>query len=200
MKSKKDKAFDKRVESENECCEHCCESGDACECSEDVKPELDSEETQESSTESKVEEDDLEAQWEDKYLRLYAEYDNYRKRTAREKRALYDDSVSDVVRSWLPVLDNLERAEKAAEQVSNEEVKTVAEGLKLIQEQANEVLASLGVERIEALGSSFDPELHEAVLHVEDESLGENEVAEVFQTGYRRGERVIRHSVVKVAN
>ena len=131
----------------------------------------------------------------DKYLRLAAEYDNYRKRTAKEKENLYTNAKADTIKPFLDVYDNLERG------VSQfEEGDPHRQGLEMITKQLLDVLGKLGVAEIEALGQPFDPEKHNAVMHVEDESLGENTVAEVFQKGFAMGDKVLRFSVVKVAN
>ena len=131
----------------------------------------------------------------DKYLRLAAEYDNYRKRTAREKEHLYNDAKIDTIKPFLAVLDNLERG------VSQfEEGDAHRQGLELICKQFMEVLTGLGVTEIPALGEAFDPEKHNAVMHVEQEGLGENVIAEVFQKGFKVGEKVVRFAMVKVAN
>ena len=136
----------------------------------------------------------------DQYLRLMAEYDNFRRRSQKEKEALYEDSVAEVVREWLPVLDNLDRAEFSANQYHSEEARKIAEGITMIRKQAYEILDALGVQPIDCCGQPFDPNLHNAVMHVEDESLGVSTVVEEFTKGYVRKDRVIRHSVVKVAN
>ena len=135
------------------------------------------------------------AQQEDKYLRLAAEYDNYRKRTAKEKESLWTDVKADTAAAFLPVYDNLERALKQT--TADEAYK---KGVEMTMTQLKEVLSKLGITEIPALGQPFDPNLHNAVMHVEDESLGENTVAEVFQTGFQCGEKVIRFAMVKVAN
>ena len=132
---------------------------------------------------------------EDKYLRLAAEYDNYRKRTAKEKESLWTDVKADTAGAFLPVYDNLERALK--QDTADEAYK---KGVEMTMTQLKEVLSKLGVTEIEAAGQPFDPKLHNAVMHVEDESLGQNVVAEVFQTGFQCGEKVIRFAMVKVAN
>ncbi len=134
------------------------------------------------------------------HLRLMAEYENYRRRSAREKEEIYTHSVADVVAKWLPILDNLDRASQAIEASSSEEALNLQKGLALVLEQAQKAMQDLDVVEIEALGQAFDPNQHEAVMHVEDEQAGENEVVEVFQKGYRRGEKILRHAVVKVAN
>jgi molecular chaperone GrpE len=131
----------------------------------------------------------------DKYLRLAAEYDNYRKRTAKEKENLYATAKADTIRPFLDVYDNLERGlAQFAEDDPHRQ------GLEMITKQLLDVLAKLGVTEIEALGVPFDPEKHNAVMHVEDESAGENTVVEVFQKGFALGDKVLRFSVVKVAN
>ncbi len=135
------------------------------------------------------------AQQEDKYLRLAAEYDNYRKRTAKEKESLWTDVKADTAAAFLPVYDNLERALKQT--TADEAYK---KGVEMTMTQLKEVLSKLGITEIPALGQPFDPNLHNAVMHVEDESLGENTVAEVFQAGFQCGEKVIRFAMVKVAN
>ncbi len=133
----------------------------------------------------------------DKYMRLFAEYDNFRKRSAKEREGVYADAYIDALTQILPILDNLERAA----QFSDEDAETpMAKGLALTLKSFEEVLSKMGVKEIEALGKSFDPNLHNAVMHIEDENYGENEIVEVFMKGYIRGEKVLRHSMVKVAN
>ena len=131
----------------------------------------------------------------DKYLRLAAEYDNYRKRTAKEKESIYADAKLDTVKPFLDVADNLDRA------VSQfEEGDPHRQGMELICKQFAAVLEKLGVTEIPSLGQTFDPEKHSAVVHVEDERYGENEVVEVLQQGFTLGEKVLRFAIVKVAN
>jgi len=136
----------------------------------------------------------------DKYLRLAAEYDNFRKRSQKEKEALYADSIALVVKEMLPVFDNLDRAGQAAVQYDHEGVRKIAEGIAMIQKQAAQALEHLGVSTIECVGQTFDPTQHEAVMHIEDESVGTSIVVDELQKGYRREDRIIRHSMVKVAN
>lgn len=136
----------------------------------------------------------------DRYLRLMAEYDNFRKRTQKEREALYADSVIAVVKEWLPVIDNLDRAEQAAQAAEGESARRIADGVLLILKQVSETLNRLSVQEIDCLGQTFDPGISDAVMHVEDDSVGPSTVVEVLQKGYRRDERVIRHSMVKVAN
>ena len=151
----------------------------------------------EAELQKKLEEKNAElAEEKDKYTRLFAEYDNFRKRTAKEKEGLYADAYIDALSQILPVLDNLERA--AA--FENADAEALRKGLELTLKSFSETLEKMGVKEIEALGKTFDPNLHNAVMHVDDESLGESEVAEVFAKGYVRGDKVLRHSMVKVAN
>ena len=135
------------------------------------------------------------AQEHDQFLRLAAEYDNFRKRTQREKDGIYQDAVADTVKKFLPVYDNLERA--LHHETADEAYK---KGVEMTMTQLKSVLEKLGITEIDALGKPFDPALHNAVMHVEDENLGENTVAEVFQAGFMLGEKVIRFAMVKVAN
>lgn len=132
---------------------------------------------------------------EEQYLRLAAEYDNFRKRSQKEKEGIYQGAKSDAVAAFLPVYDNLERAlkQETADEAYKKGVEMTMTGLK-------DILSKLGVEEIPALGATFDPSLHNAVMHVEDENAGENTVVEVFQSGFRLGEKVIRFAMVKVAN
>ncbi len=132
----------------------------------------------------------------EKYMRTLAEYDNYRKRTIREKEGIYPEAKADAAVKFLPVMDNLERA------LGIETERTpFYEGVELVKKQLDEVFANLGIEVISArTGEEFNPELHNAVMHTEDEKLGENVIAEELQKGYKLGDRVLRHSMVKVAN
>ena len=132
---------------------------------------------------------------EDKYLRLAAEYENYRRRTAKEKEAIWSDAKGDAAAAFLPVYDNLERALK--QETADEAYK---KGVEMTMNQLKDVLAKLGITEIPALGETFDPKFHNAVMHVDDEGLGENVVADVFQAGFQLGEKVIRFAMVKVAN
>ena len=135
------------------------------------------------------------AQQEDKYLRLAAEYDNYRRRTAKEKESIWSEAKADAAVAFLPVYDNLERALK--QDTADEAYK---KGVEMTMNQLKSVLEKLGITEIDAQGKPFDPTLHNAVMHVEDDSLGENTVAEVFQAGFKLGDKVIRFAMVKVAN
>ena len=132
----------------------------------------------------------------DQFVRLTAEYDNYRKRTAKEKEGLYQDAKADTIKEFLAVYDNLERA-VATEGDENSPHK---KGLEMIFHQYQEILKKLGVTEMEALGAPFDPEKHNAVMHIDDENFGENIVSQVFQAGFLMGDRVIRHAIVQVAN
>ena len=132
---------------------------------------------------------------EDKYLRLAAEYDNYRKRTQKEKEAAWSDAKAETAAAFLPVYDNLERALKAP--CADE---AYVKGVEMTMTQLREVLSRLGIEEIPALGETFDPNLHNAVMHVDDESAGEGVIVDVFQTGFRSADKVVRFAMVKVAN
>lgn len=138
---------------------------------------------------------------EKRYMSLYAEYDNYRKRTQKEKENLYADAVADVAKEFLAVLDNIDRAVETAKGADENSIAKVIEGIELLGRQAGDILTKIGVEEIKAeRGEKFDPNLHEAVMHVEDEDLGEQEIAMVFTKGYMYKGKVIRHVVVQVAN
>ena len=131
----------------------------------------------------------------DKYLRLMAEYDNYRKRSQKEKDALYEDIKVNALKAFLPVYDNLLRA--LAQDTGDEAYK---KGVEMIMTQFNSIMEKLGVTPMDCLGQKFDPAFHNAVMHVDDEEKGENEIVEVFQQGFMLGDRVVRFAMVKVAN
>ena len=131
----------------------------------------------------------------EKYMRLAAEYDNFRKRSARERDALFTDVRADTVKKFLPVYDNLLRAV-----AMTPEGDPARKGMEMTLTQFETVLTSLGVTAIEALGKEFDPEIHNAVMHVEDDEVGENIIVEEFEKGFKLGDKVIRFSIVKVAN
>lgn len=133
----------------------------------------------------------------DKYMRLYAEYENFRKRSQKEKEGTYADAYIDALTQILPILDNLERA---AAYGTEDAEHPLAKGLELTLKSFEETMEKMGVKEIEALGAKFDPNLHNAVMHVDDDSFGESEVVEVFMKGYIRGDKVLRYSMVKVAN
>ena len=132
----------------------------------------------------------------DQFTRLSAEYDNYRKRTTKEKGNIYQDAKADTVKAFLDVYDNLERA-VAAEGGEDSPHK---KGLEMIFQQYKTILGKLGVTEIEAKGQPFDPEKMNAVMHIDDENLGENEVAQVFQAGFQMGDKIVRYAIVQVAN
>ena len=173
---------------------------------EEVKTEVPVEETQtaaaeETFTVSKEQMEQMEqlarlvTEGNDKYLRLAAEYDNYRKRTTKEKENIYTDARVDTIKPFLEVYDNLIRGVAQCEEGDSHK-----QGLEMIAKQFLCVLEKLGVQEIEAEGQPFDPEKHNAVMHVEDESVGENTIVEVFQKGFTLNEKVIRFAMVKVAN
>ena len=132
------------------------------------------------------------AEQREQYLRVLAEYDNFRKRSRAEHDSTYSDAYADAINALLPVLDNIERA------ASFTDGEKVLEGVKMIAKAFEDALEKMGVTEIET--ASFDPNFHNAVMHVEDESLSEGEIVEVFQKGYKKGDKVIRHAMVKVAN
>lgn len=132
---------------------------------------------------------------EDRFKRILAEFENYKKRSSKEREGLYNSILSDVIEVILPVVDNLENAVKAETQDEN-----YKQGVELVLKQLKDVLKSKGVEEIETVGNTFDPELHEAVSSIQDENLGEKEIAQEYRKGYKIGNRVIRHSMVVVAN
>ena len=131
----------------------------------------------------------------DRYLRLMAEYDNYRRRTQKERENIYPDAVTDTLKELLPVLDNLQRALDTP--CADENYIT---GIQMIRTGLEEFLKKMGVETFGKAGEPFDPNLHNAVMHIEDENLEKNVVAQVFQSGYRRGDRILRHAMVQQAN
>ena len=136
------------------------------------------------------------ADLEDRYLRIVAEYDNYRKRSIKERESTYADAYGEALMEILPIIDNLERA------VQFTDSEKVIGGLKLTLNQCENMLAKLGIEPIAEFGEGvkFDPVYHNAVMHIEDDTAGENEVVEMFQKGYKKGDKVIRYAMVKVAN
>lgn len=156
--------------------------------------------TDENTAEDKIAELEAKlAEQTDKYTRLYAEYDNFRKRSIKEKDARYGDAIVDAVASILPIGDNLERA--LATEVESEDAKTLKAGVEMVMKQFEESLKKLEVEPIKAQGEQFDPNLHNAVMHIEDETTDDNTIVEEFMKGYvYKGDRVVRYSMVKVAN
>lgn len=160
------------------------------------------EEVKETAEEAKAEEGNTEidalkaqiAELNDKYLRMAAEYDNFRRRSREEKDSIYETALTDTVGELLPIIDNLERA------AMYDDGEKVKEGLVMTAKAAIEVFKKLGVEDFGKAGETFDPNMHNAVMHVDDESFGEGEIVEVFQKGYKRGRRIIRFAMVKSAN
>jgi len=130
----------------------------------------------------------------DRHLRMAAEYDNFRRRSREEKDATYEVALSETVSEFLPVIDNLERA------AFYDDAEKVKDGLVMIAKSIESVFSKLGIEEVGKVGEKFDPNLHNAVMHVEDDSFGENEIVEVFQKGYKKGGRIIRFAMVKTAN
>lgn len=151
-------------------------------------------ETVEEATEENTQPND---EWKDKYVRLYADFDNYKKRSQKETLSSYNNGLSSAIEQILPIVDNFDRAIAAIdESVKNE----FSQGVEMIYRQLVDTLKNLGVEPIEALGNQFNPNFHDAVMHVDDENYGENEIIEEFVKGYMIKDKVLRHSVVKVAN
>ena len=173
--------------------------------SENEETEETAEETSETDESAEAEEaaedSDKQDELEKRYMSLYAEYDNYRKRTQKEKESLYADAVADVTKEFLAVIDNIGRAVETAKSADENSIDKVVEGIELLGRQAGDILTKIGMEEIKAeRGEKFDPNLHEAVMHVEDDDLGEQEIAMVFTKGYLYKGKVIRHAVVQVAN
>ena len=196
MSSKKNRPEDAVPEQENKAAEQAAEN--------EKPPEAENqgaagEDTKtEAAPEEKSGADDCAAKVQaehDRYLRLVAEYDNYRKRSARERESIYSDVRADTVTKFLPVYDNLVRA---LEQSTADEA--YRKGVEMIMTQFNDILAKLGVTPIDALGQKFDPLLHNAVMHEEDAEKGENEIVQELQRGFKLGDKVIRFAMVKVAN
>ncbi len=131
----------------------------------------------------------------DKLLRTVAEYDNFRKRSQKEKEAIYSDSKTDIIAKLLPVIDNFERASQAAS-----DLETYKKGIEMTVNQLLEVFGSFGVTAFGEKGEQFDPNIHNGIMHIDNEELGENEISEVYMKGYKMGDRVIRHATVIVAN
>lgn len=161
-----------------------------------LKNELESLRTKLKEAEEKLE--SMSAEAADKYARLAAEYDNFRRRSQKEREAVYSDAVADTVMGLVPVIDNLMYADKFGGGQDNPE--KFAEGVRLILDKLPETLEKMNVSIFGEAGETFDPNLHNAVMHVEDESYGEGEIIDVLQCGYKCGEKVIRYAMVKVAN
>ncbi len=144
---------------------------------------------------------DTASELEARYMNLYAEYDNYRRRTQKEKENLYADAIASVTKEFLTLIDNLDRAMDGAKKSDENSLEKVIQGMELVGRQAQDTLKKIGVEEIPAeRGTKFDPNLHDAMMHVDDEELGEQEIAMVFAKGYKYKDRVIRHAQVQVAN
>lgn len=141
--------------------------------------------------------EDIKAEYEEKLMRLAAEYDNFRKRTIKEREMIAQSSVGDAVMHLLPAMDNLARAIAALE---GEEDNPAKQGFVLIARQFDEAFANIGIEKIPAVGAEFDPNLHNAVMHIDDETVGDNIIVEELMPGYKYKDKIIRHSMVKVAN
>ena len=171
--------------------------------SEEAKEEEAATEAEDEEDEEEVPADSSEAtnELEARYMSLYAEYDNYRRRTQKEKDNLYADAVASVTKEFLTLIDNLDRAVDGAKKSDENSLDKVIQGMELVGRQAQDTLSKIGVEEIPAeRGTKFDPNLHDAMMHVDDEELGEQEIAMVFAKGYKYKDRVIRHAQVQVAN
>ena len=199
MTKQKNKVKEKENKQENQTTEEVTEAVDVEENEIETENEAAAQEVKESSDDKLKELEKKLNESEDRYKRLYAEFDNYQKRTAKEKDARYADAVIDTVEAFLQIEDNLERA--MAAKVESEDAKKVLEGVALVQKQMKDTLTKLKVTEIKAVGEEFDPNLHNAVMHVDDDSVTDNTVVEEFLKGYiYNNDRVVRHSVVKVAN
>ena len=164
---------------------------------EEIVNEANSCEEQVNEAENQLEElKKLNSELNDKLLRTLAEYDNFRKRSQKEKEAIFSDSKADVIGKLLPVIDNFERAAAA----ENADLETYKKGVEMTVKQLLDVLSSFSVEAFGKVGDEFDPNIHNGVMHIEDDTLGENVIADVFMKGYKMGDRVVRHATVKVAN
>ena len=152
------------------------------------------EEVQTEKTELELKQEELD-DITDRYKRVLAEFENFKKRSSKERESLYSSILGDVVEAMLPVVDNLENAAKVATQDEN-----YKKGIEMVLKQFKDVLQSKGVEEIKTVGETFDPSLHEAVSSIQDENLGEKEIAQEYRKGYKIGSKVIRHSMVVVAN
>ncbi len=164
---------------------------------EEVIEEPQTEEAAVNEADAKIEELEKElAAAKEAHIRTLAEYDNYRKRSVKEKESIYTDAKVSCLSELLPVLDNFDRALNARQA----DAETYKKGMEMISNSFTEILKKLGVEAFGEKGEEFDPNFHNAVMSVEDDELGENTIAEVFNKGYKLGDRVLRHAVVKVAN
>ncbi len=188
------------MEDKNEIIEEAAEASGCAENSDTACEDKDEKKKSKTSKTEKKLKEELDAanaklkETEDKYMRTLAEYDNFRKRSQKEREGIYADAVSDTLENLFPLFDNLMLAAKYTEGDK------VAEGVKMILDRVPEILAKLNVTAFGAPGDKFDPLLHNAVMHEEDESRGEGEISDVFQLGYKLGDRVIRYATVKVVN
>ena len=176
------------------------ENKDFCPCSEKVEENEEVTDKKKKSSKSDKLNEEIEKlkeeikEKDDKYLRMAAEYDNFRRRSREEKQASYDGAMADTVFQLLPIIDNLERA------ALYDDASKVKDGLVMIAKEIENVFSKLGIEEVGRVGEAFNPNLHNAVLHVDDESYGENEIVEVFQKGYKKGKKIILFAMVKTAN
>ena len=161
---------------------------------ENKEKEVKQEEVQTEKTELELKQEELD-DITDRYKRVLAEFENFKKRSSKERESLYSSILGDVVEAMLPVVDNLENAAKVETQDEN-----YKKGVEMVLKQFKDVLQSKGVEEIKTVGETFDPSLHEAVSSIQDENLGEKEIAQEYRKGYKIGSKVIRHSMVVVAN
>jgi len=166
-------------------------------CEEEKNVELEAE-TPENVVSAETPAEEAVAEYKDRLLRLTAEFDNFRKRTAKEKETLFSDGRADCVQEFLPLIDNLERFMEAAQ--DEPEDSSLRQGLEKVMKQLSEILKNLKVEAIPAVGEKFNPNVHNAVMHIEDETVDDETVVEEFQKGYTIGGKVLRFSMVKVAN
>lgn len=170
----------------------------AAEETEEVNAEQVEESTEDNNSKKKDPKDAAIEELQDKVKRQMAEFDNFRKRTEKEKSAMFEMGASDIIKKLLPIVDNFERGFKS---ITDEELETpFAKGMDMVYKQMVKMLEESDVKAIEAVGKEFDPELHNAVMHVEDEEVGDNIIVEEFEKGYTYRDSVIRHSMVKVAN
>lgn len=164
---------------------------------EEVTEEVQTEDASVNETDKKIEELEKElAAAKEAHIRTLAEYDNYRKRSVKEKESIYSDAKASCLSELLPVLDNFDRALN----VQQADAESYKKGMEMINNSFMDILKKLGVEAFGEKGEEFDPNFHNAVMSIEDDSLGENVIAEVFNKGYKLGDKVLRHAVVKVAN
>ena len=175
--------YEEKAEGESK---KCCKKGDRE--SKKEKKALEEKDAKIAELEEKL------AEEHDTHLRMMAEYDNFRKRVAKEKESIYSDALCDTAAQLLPVLDNLERALEA----ETDKESSMYKGVEMVMKQCAEIFTKLGIEEIEALGMEFDANVHNAVMQDSDPDKGENEITAVFQKGYRRGDKVLRYSAVKV--